>query len=204
MPFDIKQFEYARFEEIKNDFVPNILNGNVFHITNEEGYRGIIKDGIIKNNKNKNFEYIYPQSEGNFGTRLGYICLFDLRDKTNIYEKNIDFTPEGNGYHLLLQYLRRNNLHIFILEEMEYCKLINWQEAKHRKDEYDKEFCSGNYNLEVDWVHAPYYECWYPNDINLSLIKQIVTVSYIEENKSTKTFIDISLEYTEKKRKGEK
>ena len=45
--------------QLRNFMLP-ILRGNVFHLTNRSGLKGITKDGLIRNNKNGEFLYTYP------------------------------------------------------------------------------------------------------------------------------------------------
>lgn len=175
MDLIIEKIEYENFEEVEKDFIPKVLNGNVFHVTNEIGFNGIIKDNYIKNNQDKKFKYIYGQSEGSFGRVRGYVCLFDLRNKVNIFEKIGE-----DGYGLLIQYLNPKSF-IFCLKKIEYPSLIEWTEAKIAKENYTKKYVNGDYKTPVDWYNVADFECWYPKDIHLNQIEKIIELKYKKE-----------------------
>ena len=92
----------------------SLLRGHVFHVTKDEGYQGIMKDGMIKHNQDGQFSFSYPQSKNNWGRMKGYVSLNDLR---NVSDKIIE---ETQRYELLTtnQYLKHVELIISILEDL--------------------------------------------------------------------------------------
>jgi hypothetical protein len=96
------------------------LRETVFHVTSGEGLEGILEEKmILPNTTNRRFNYSYPQSANSFGVKRKYICLFDLRDKSNeiidetllkfyflnhnVWEKNILLIINPNMYGDLIQ-----------------------------------------------------------------------------------------------------
>jgi len=79
----LKKFTYieSQSSRLESDILP-LLKNEVFHVTSIENFQQILKDGKVISNADKKFKYSYPQSENSYGRKRGYICLFDLRNKT--------------------------------------------------------------------------------------------------------------------------
>lgn len=60
----------------------SFLKGKVFHLTTKAAYKGILKSGMVCNNKDGQFN-INCSSKNSFGRLSGYVCLFDLRGKSD-------------------------------------------------------------------------------------------------------------------------
>lgn len=61
--------------------VHRLLGAGVFHATSSMGWRGIVATGAILPNDGQ-LQYTFPQSKGNWGVKLGGVCLFDLPQAT--------------------------------------------------------------------------------------------------------------------------
>ena len=135
-----------------------LLKEKVFHVTSSEAYQAIVKDGMIKPNINACFKYTFPQSEISYGVKRGYICLFDLRNKSD------DFIEESLMKFYFLKPSYYQDISIFlILSPRSYSCLIYWTQAKEE--------------IGYSEMYIPYVECWYPSDIPLEYIDEIIEVT---------------------------
>jgi hypothetical protein len=71
----------------RRDFL-DILSNQVFHVTTRDALKGIQETGEISNNKSGALP-INTSSNNSYGRLHGYVCLFDLRNKT---EKEVQNT----------------------------------------------------------------------------------------------------------------
>jgi hypothetical protein len=59
-----------------------LLRGRVFHVTSTDRLKAIERSRFIKANGDGSLGNTYPQSAVSLGRRNGWVCLFDLREKT--------------------------------------------------------------------------------------------------------------------------
>ena len=132
--------------------------GKVFHVTSYESYYGILRDGIIKPNKEGEFNFTWPQSEISYGRKRGYVCLFDLRNKSN------DIIEEAlMKFNFLNPFYSQNRAVFLILSPQLHSSLIYDVKAKEE--------------IGYKEMYIPYVECWYPNGISLDYIEEILEVT---------------------------
>jgi len=144
----------------KQVVLPFLLN-KVFHVTSSKAYSAIIDDQEIRDNKNSNLGFTFPQSQNSYGRNKGFVCLFDLRGKTQevIDESLMKFN--------FLNPINDKKTIFLIISSREHSRLIPWTEAM--KDVGCREV----------WV--PNVECWYDGNIPLKHIEQIIEVTYKNE-----------------------
>jgi hypothetical protein len=72
-------FEKTKIEDRK--VLLDCLENQVFHVTTRAAFDGIQQTGEIKNNKSGTLP-INTSSTASYGRLQGYVCLFDLRNKS--------------------------------------------------------------------------------------------------------------------------
>ena len=152
----------CEYKKLRETLLPR-LYGKVFHVTSPEGYKGIIENREIKNNNNKEVAFPFANSERSYGRKKGWICLYDLREVPE-KDREIGF---DRGRFFRLDYFKYNPYYLFINEKL-YPQLIPWTQAN---EQY----------LKGDTIIVPFIECWYPADIQLEYITEVLIVDI--ENK---------------------
>jgi len=144
-----------------------LLREKVFHITTAKAYRRILKDGFVFANKNEK----YPLNAGSvksFGRYRGWVCLFDLRGKS---DKEIDETLIR--YYFLgpswfkenFQNYTESRLVYLLLSATCYDDLVPNQEGKT------------SWNDGSGYVqYIPNAECWFPGKMPIGLIEKAICV----------------------------
>jgi hypothetical protein len=142
--------------QLRNFMIPS-LRGNVFHLTNHQGLRGITKDGVIWNNKNGEFPYTYPQSARSYARKRGYVSLFDLRTTSDD-----EIEKALSNFYFLNPPFADNNPIFLILSESLYPELIPWTQARD----------------ENAWeeMFIPHVEAFHPGNIPVSYVNRVVSV----------------------------
>ena len=145
--------------QLKNKVLPLLID-TVFHVTNKKGFKGIISEGFIRNNKNNDYEYSFGQSQNSYGRKRGYICLCDLRNKSEeiVYEALLK-------YYFLHPFYDENKSYFCQISAVIYPSLIDVSEAK-REIGYSEM-----------WI--PKVECWFPHDLSIDHIEKIIEVKVI-------------------------
>jgi len=141
------------------DKILPLLKEKVFHVTSSEAYQAMVGDGMIKSNINSCYKYTFPQSEVSYGVKRGYICLFDLRNKSD------DVVEKALMKFYFLKPFHYQNVSVFlILSPRFYSNLI-----------YDTQ-------EEIGWkeIYIPHVECWYPGNIPLEYIDEVIEVTTTE------------------------
>ena len=161
---EIVNFNY-KDQDYKEELMTH-LRGQVFHLTSEKTFRDINKSGCIYNSKDNKCQPIW-NSENTFARIHGYICLFDLRDKT---DDIIDATLSKYyflGPSCFEEYDKpyfKLNLAYLILSPSHYDKLIPNEAAS-------------NYNIETGRAtqYIPKTECWFAYKLPIDyLIKSLL------------------------------
>ena len=134
-----------------------ILRGKVFHVTNHSGLKGIAKDGLIRNNKNEDFPYSYPQSARSHARARGRVSLFDLRTTSG---DQLETTL--SNFYFLNPPSSEDNPIFLILSKSLYPALIPWTRARD----------------EDGWkeMFIPYVEAFHQGNIPVSKISYAVSV----------------------------
>ena len=161
-----------------------LLKGRIFHVTSYKSYASIMKTGFIKHNKNNDFELTFGQSENSYGRSKAYVCLFDLKTPTdeqfNEYKNNFDFLT-------LHAQVNKANVY-FILSPKIYNNIITNEVAY---EEINKS--------KIRKVIIPFLECFYPINIDINDIEQIIIVKYLIPKSMPKSIQEIALELLHKK-----
>ena len=139
------------------DVILPILRGSVFHVTNRLGLNGIVKDGLIRNNKNGKLPYSYETSARSHARTRGRVSLFDLR---SISDDQLKLAL--NDYYFLSPPSTKNNPIFLIFSTSLYPALIPWTQAR---DE--------NAGREA---YIPHAETFHQGDISASSISHVVSV----------------------------
>jgi hypothetical protein len=136
------------------------LRETVFHVTRESSLIGIRRSGYIDTNPTGQYAtpFGFPSS---YGRRKGYVCLFDLRGKTDedilFGHDCLSFThPVALG----------DRVAYLILSSGAHDELIPEHDAILDIGEH----CSR------DWV--PRIECWYPGPLSVSHISAILHADF--------------------------
>lgn len=151
-----KQIE-SYSDELHEKLLPQFV-GKVFHVTTVHGIKRILKSGSIKNNKNRDFELTYPQSGNSYGRKRGYTCFVDLR---GVLEEELKLALD-KYYFLNPKSCNDNPIFLFISEEL-HSDLIRWSQAKKE--------------IGYREMFVPYIESWYPDDISVEYITNIINLS---------------------------
>jgi len=139
------------------EFILPILRGNLFDLTNRSGFKGILKDGLIRNNRKGEFPYSFPQSARSYARTRGYVSLFDLRATSKdrletVFDKFYFLNPPN----------AENNPIFLILSESLYPELIPWTRARD-EDAWDEMF-------------IPRVEAFHQGDIPIFSINRVLSL----------------------------
>jgi hypothetical protein len=147
----------------------------VFHVTTTVAYGRILKEGFIIGNQDEK----YPLNAGSlksFGRRLGWICLFDLRGKS---DKQIEdaltayyFLAPGWFKEYFRDYTESRLVYLFVSATYHDQLAPNQEGRKSWND-------SSGY---VQYI--PNVECWFPGQMSIGLIEKAICVrirSYVRK-----------------------
>ncbi len=160
MRYKVKKLK-CKDENLKSEILP-LLKDKIFHFTSHKACHGILEDDKIKSNINNEFKYTYSVSNNSYGVKKGYVCLYDLRNKS---DEVIDDALTR------LYFLRPNNwdkVIYFILSSEYHSDIIDISQVK-KDEKKDKKY----------YMWIPEVECWYPSDISLGNISEIIEVNII-------------------------
>ena len=134
-----------------------LLVGRVFHITTHMAYARILVDGMIKSNKNEDFECTFGQSENSYFRKRGCVSVFDFRS----------VTPEQledalSKYYFLNPSFANNQPVFLFLNPACFERLVPWSRWKDEQ--------------AFGEMVIPYVEAGYPDDIHLALIDAALRV----------------------------
>lgn len=136
-------------EERKEKLLP-LLKGNIFHVTSFGALDTILKEGIIRNNRDGKMEYTYPQSKISYGNVKGLICLFDFRRIGDL-----DICWSDRKYPIFSR-------DVFLLLRDKY-----WIDIIKPED----------IHLGLKEFYIPESEVWYPGAIEIAKIKTCLRVT---------------------------
>ena len=149
------------------DQLLGLLRENVFHITTAIAYKNILKDGFIFGNQDEN----YPINTGSlksFGRYRGWVCLFDLRGKS---DKEIEdalthyYFLGPSWFKEYFENYTESRLVYLIMSDAYYHQLRpNWEGRKSLNDGS----CFTQYIPDV--------ECWFPGKMPIELIEKAICV----------------------------
>ena len=128
-----------------------LLRGRLFHLTKEDAFEDICRDGSVSCNRQPPISWAPRQLENGYGRKRGWVSLYDLSDPTQLEIK------EALIYHWFLRSIRKENpLVCLIIAEAVWPSLISWKRAS--REVGGKEF------------FIPFVEAWYPGDLPLRLV----------------------------------
>lgn len=138
--------------EDRKTFLDSLKN-HVFHVTTREAFRNIQRVGEISNNRLGALP-INTSSQNSYGRLHGYVCLFDLRNKSEeIIQRTLDcyyflgptwFMKHGK------RFLYWNLVYLFLKEEYHEHLIPNSKAFEHLRN--TGEFLQAIPNTEV-WIH---------------------------------------------------
>jgi hypothetical protein len=159
-----KQLQCNNNEAFEN-IVPH-LRGKIFHITTEQAFKQIQRDGKIRNNKDGSLGF-NSNSEASFGRNRGWVCLFDFRDEETIVPTLSYYAFHSPPFKSSAHVSSDSRIVYIFLNQESYSHIIPNDVAWKI---YQEE--GGQYPHRV-----PKTECWYPGDIPLTCIDNALLVS---------------------------
>jgi len=160
------EIESIDFEDTEyKEQLLGLLRDKVFHVTTVKAFESIQKDGFIYENQNAKYP-LNPTSLYSFGRCKGWVCLFDLRGKS---DKEIE-----NGlncyYFLMPSWFREFNKSEYYTEwRLVYLYLSH----AYYKDLMPNRVASQH---EKPSQFIPDIECWYPGNIPIGYIEKSIYV----------------------------
>ena len=161
------EIESIDFEDTEyKDQLLGLLRNKVFHVTTAKALESIQKDGFIYENKNAK----YPLNESSlksFGRCRGWVCLFDLRGKSdeeidNVLSRFYNFLrPKWFVKLNESEYYNESRLVYLCLSQAYYNELVPNREAS--QNDKRSQF-------------IPEVECWYPGNIPIGHIEKSLCV----------------------------
>jgi len=174
---EIESIEFIDTEY--KDQLLGLLRDKVFHITTAKAFESIQKDGFVYENQDEK----YPPNEGSlksFGRCRGWVCLFDLRGKS---DKEID-NVLSRFYNFLRpswfvelnesEYYTESRLVYLYLSQAYYKDLVPNREASQN-------------NKPSQFI--PDVECWYPGNMPVGYIEKSICVR-IRQTYDLNHFVD--------------
>jgi len=158
-PHEEEEYNSSKLDEFNQSHFSTIyrqyLEGGLFHSTTLEGLRGIVMSKHILPNRGQN-NFTFPQSEGSFANTQSYISLFDFRNSQDEeiihhYWKFNTFFCKGNDIKIILGISHENLVEDIILNTAN----------PPRGHPNHKPF-------------IPVFEVWYPGEIPVSAISQVI------------------------------
>lgn len=143
------------------------LRNKVFHVTSSSGYESISADGFIFNNKDGIYE-INTGSAKSYGRNNGWVCLFDLRAKS---EKEINdaldryYFLSPTWFAVYSPDCIEWNIVYLLLNPNCYQHLIPNEEARKVWD-----------TPSLNTQYVPKVECWYPGNLPIDSIQRILQI----------------------------
>lgn len=154
----VKKIETLQFidEELKEKLLPHLEN-KVFHLTTIRAYDQIIADNEIKNNKD-NVLTPYKKPDHSFGSKKGWVCLFNLKgvareEIDEILSRSYNFLDPSFHRGELINDKQESNLVYFILADNCHDMIIENACAKGTLDHcVEKIECWINEKIPLDYI----------------------------------------------------
>lgn len=152
------------------------LQGRVFHLTTQKAFNLILGSGKIYNNADARFP-LNATSESSFGRKNRLVCLFDLRNVSNVTLQDAhmryNFTKPSWFEIVTIDYSRYALAYLFISEAAWPSLIPN--EFARKQDHY------GHYLREV--------EVWYPNELPIEFIESVLLVEICNKAQKDNEFL---------------
>lgn len=161
------------------DQLLELLRDKVFHVTTAKAFDYIQKDGFIYGNQDAKYP-LNPTSINSFGRCRGWVCLFDLRGKSdkeidNVLSRSYNFLgPEWFKELNESEYYTESRLVYLYLSQAYYKDLVPNREAS--QNDKPSQF-------------IPEVECWYRGNIPIEHIEKALCVK-IRHTYNLNTFLD--------------
>ena len=144
------------------------VRDSVFHITSEDAFDQIRADGFVRHNKDQKFA-LNAASENSFGRNRGWVCLFDLRNRS---EATIEETLIRHNF-LEPSWFTRHHpdytesrlAYLFVAPEA-YGEIVPSETAKRAWTQTNRHE-----------QYVPETECWYPGDMPLNNVERALIVT---------------------------
>jgi hypothetical protein len=165
----IRHLEYINRAH-KDDLLKQLI-GQVFHLTTKQAFEQIKSEGFVFHNQSQRFN-INTGSENSSGRKRGWVCLFDLRNKSgeDIGETLIRYNFLGpEWFRVSNKEFSELNLTYLILDSSFYEKIVPNEEVKEWIKKKQSEF------------YIPRTECWYPGDMPLACIHEAIVVKIFQD-----------------------
>lgn len=178
MRFKIRHLKFIN--RAHEDDVLKLLSGEVFHLTTKQAFDQIKSDGFIFHNQNRRFK-VNTSLKNSSGRKRGCVCLFDLRNKGR---DDIDDTfdrynfIEPPWFCVDGQNFSEYNLAYLILNASCCEKIVSSEEVK--------EVCFESNEPEF---YIPKTECWYPGDLPLACIREVIIVRIFQYKPNPSPFL---------------
>jgi hypothetical protein len=149
------------------DQLVKLLRANVFHVTTVKAYRRILKDRFIFGNQDDK----YPINVGSlksFGRYRGWVCLFDLREKSDKEIEDSLMCYNFLGPSWFTEYSQNHTeskLVYLLMSRACYEHLVPNQEGH-------KSFEDGLGYTQ----YIPNVEVWFPGKLSIALIAKVLCV----------------------------
>ena len=159
--------ESIDFEDVEyKDQLLWLLRDKVFHVTTAKAFENIQKDGFIYGNQDAKYP-LNPTSLNSFGRCRGWVCLFDLRGKSdeeidNVLSRFYNFLrPKWFVKLNESEYYNESRLVYLCLSQAYYNELVPNREAS--QNDKRSQF-------------IPEVECWYRGNIPIGYIEKSLCV----------------------------
>lgn len=165
------------------------LRERVFHVTSQENFEKIRRDGAVLHNRDERFP-LNVASQKSFGRMRGWVCLFDLRgcdDRTleNTLEK-YNFLEPRSFVHYEPE---------FTISELAYLFMkFNTYNDIAPNEVAQKECPHGHY--------IPRTEAWYRRDVPLSCVASVLLVTIRTEAPAGHDGVLHEIEYRDQQQKS--
>jgi hypothetical protein len=133
-----------------------MLRERVFHVTSPARLQQIRQEGFIRANADGALGDTSPQSRISVARQRGFVCLFDLRNKTD----------DEFSYGLHCFWRSWEVVAILFVAPPTHAQMVMWDDIRS--------------TVELGAMHIPAVECWFPVDLPFSAIDEtlIVQIDY--------------------------
>jgi hypothetical protein len=161
----VSEFEYID-RDPGDDLLDN-LRETVFHLTTRVAFDQIRQDGLVYQNKDGRFA-LNPTSETSFGRLKGWVCLFDLRNRSqDVIDDTLQmyYFLRPSWFVLYDPDYAQADLAYLILDRDAYKKIIPNETARREWSN------TGKYRHYV-----PQTECWFPGNLPIKYIERVLLI----------------------------